>query len=163
MKRSGLFRYVFQLKDFLSDLGKRSWKPDGAFPGSGAMAVEDVCRKYGVPMPGPVCHLVTASGAEWSCYGKGYAELVEANGLPYETAVGELLDCLELPRFLVFADMVDEFSVVGHLVHAAVFTGCVFVGEFQKSCYGKSDEGCSCRYQGVSGGCHGDAKKEYAG
>lgn len=43
------------------------------------------------------CQLVTASGAEWACNGKGYWQLLEANGVPLETAVGDFVELLGSP------------------------------------------------------------------
>ncbi|SDJ23307.1 hypothetical protein SAMN04487867_12928 [Vreelandella titanicae] len=43
------------------------------------------------------CQLVTTSGAEWACNGKGYWQLLEANGIPLETAVGDFVELLGSP------------------------------------------------------------------
>lgn len=45
----------------------------------------------------PFCQVATASGAKWTCNGKGGWHLLEANGVPLETAVAELLEFFGIP------------------------------------------------------------------
>lgn len=155
-----LFRNIFHLKNLSPDSGERSWKSDCSSFENPAMTMENICREHNIPVSGTVCHITTASGAKWTCHSEGYARLIESNGLPFDSAIEELLNYLGLPTVFMSSDMKEEFSVARLLVHSAIFNGCVFIGELQKAYYGAADACRACRINQVSREHKGDAEEK---
>lgn len=94
----------------------------------------------------PFCQVTTAGGAKWACDGHGNWYLIEANSIPLEASVAELLEQFGMPAGASLDDVEQQALIARRAHNLAAFyrLGLALPMEYLQRTYAAKDTNSKC-------------------